>query len=301
MFQVPEPMLIPGGDAGVEIAVLDFGGRGPAILLNHANGFCAALWEPVALDLREQFRVFAMDARGHGDSTKPSGAEHYAWAALGRDVGAVARRIANEHGRLALGMGHSFGGTCLALASREDSALFERILLVDPPYPPPRAQREAGFGRGNAMAEGARRRKRRFPDRQAARERWSGRSMFASWTPRAVELYVAFGLKESADGGVALKCPAEVEATLFEGGVDCDLADRPNELETRLRFLWAKGGNASREHFESLAAELPNADVEAVDAGHLVLMERPELVTEAALRFTSASEGRVSSSPSSLR
>ena len=44
---------VPGGDSGVEIAVLDFGGRGPAALLHHATGFCAALWAPVAERLGE--------------------------------------------------------------------------------------------------------------------------------------------------------------------------------------------------------------------------------------------------------
>ncbi len=291
---------VPGGDPGIEIGLLDFGGQGPPVLLNHANGFCGALWEPVALALRERFRVYAMDARGHGASSKPSGAAHYAWEALGRDAAAVAAWVAERHGPLALAAGHSFGGTCLALAARLRPELFGRLLLVDSPYPPRRDRMRLAPDRGGSLAEGARRRKHRFASREAARERWASRPMFASWTPRALELYAEFGLVEADDGGVTLACPPEIEATLFEGLPGVDLGDHPERLRLPMRFLWARHGNAPREHFELLAADLPQADVETIDAGHLVLMEDPELLLDALLRFSAPSEARAASSPSSL-
>jgi pimeloyl-ACP methyl ester carboxylesterase len=289
-------LRLPGGAPGIEIAVLDFGGSGAPVLLNHANGFCAALWAPVAEALRAHFRVFAMDARGHGDSSKPAGAEAYAWGELGRDASAVADRIAEEHGPLALGLGHSFGGTCLALAASEDATRFERLMLIDPPFPPRREVREQWPGRGNEMADGARRRRNGWPDRSAARERWAGRPLFEHWTPRALDLYAAEGLADCAAGGVELKCPPEIEATIFEGAMQMDLADRPETLMLPLRFLWASQGHMPREHFEALAASMPDADVRAVAAGHLMLMEAPELVIEETLRFSLPPAARAASS-----
>ena len=51
-------------------------------------------------------------------------------------------------------------------------------------------------------------------------------------------------------------------------------------------FLWAREGNFPRSVYETLAASMPSAIVEDVDAGHLVPMERPDLVIAAVGRFS---------------
>jgi len=104
--------------SSIEIALLDWGGDGPLALLHHANGFCAGVWGLVAERLRGHYRVIAMDARGHGDSSKPKGADCYHWELFGRDLLGVAEALAAEHpdGRIALGLGHSFGGIALLMA-----------------------------------------------------------------------------------------------------------------------------------------------------------------------------------------
>jgi pimeloyl-ACP methyl ester carboxylesterase len=147
--------------SGVEIALLDWGGDGPLALLHHANGFCAATWALVAERLRPHFRVVAMDARGHGHSTKLADETAYAWPRFGEDAAAVARSLAADHpdGRIALGLGHSFGGTSLMLASAEVPDLFERLVLVDPVLPPPVVVETSidptRAERGRGLAEGA--------------------------------------------------------------------------------------------------------------------------------------------------
>ena len=90
---------LPLPDRGVEIALLDWGGDGPLALLHHANGFCKGTLALVAAPLRPHFRVVAMDARGHGDSTPGSGDDPYAWAAFAGDIAAAAR-IAQARGAM---------------------------------------------------------------------------------------------------------------------------------------------------------------------------------------------------------
>ena len=90
--------------------------------------------------------------------------------------------------------------------------------------------------------------------------------MFATWTDRALALYAECGLVDAPDGGVELACPPAVEADLFDGLVDCDLGDHPERLALPMRFLWAEAGNQPRAHFEGIAAALPDADVESIDA-----------------------------------
>jgi pimeloyl-ACP methyl ester carboxylesterase len=51
-------------------------------------------------------------------------------------------------------------------------------------------------------------------------------------------------------------------------------------------MLWAQHGDFPRAVFADYAARMSNARIQDVDAGHLVPMERPELVIDAVLAFT---------------
>jgi pimeloyl-ACP methyl ester carboxylesterase len=281
---------LPLPDAGVEIALLDWGGEGPLALLHHANGFCAALWTEVADELRHHYRVVAMDARGHGDSSKPTGDDAYLWHRFGDDARAVATALAAEHpdGRIALALGHSFGGTSLMLAASQEPALFDRLVMVDPVMKPPRGalspdpERE---NRAGELADRARRRRQVFESRQAASESWREKAMFATWTQRAFDLYLAEGLADRPDGSVQLKCPGEVEGAIFAAGPDFDFWEVASRVKTPALLLWAERGDFPRAVYESVARRMADAEVRAVAAGHLVPMERPDLVVDAVLDF----------------
>jgi pimeloyl-ACP methyl ester carboxylesterase len=276
---------LPG--RGVEIALLDWGGSGPLALLHHANGFCAGVWGLVAESLRDRFRVVAMDARGHGDSTAPAGREAYRWEHFALDAAEVAARLGAEHGRIAVGLGHSFGGTALLGAAARRPELFERLVLVDPIFPPTPGPKGDGRRRAHTspLAEGARKRREIWPSREQARARWVGKDLFTDWDPRALDLYLAEGLRDRDDSGVELKCAGETEATIFESSAEIDVFAIAARVTTPVLIQRAARGQFSREHFEAVAAAMADARVVDVDAGHLVPMERPELVCEAVLAF----------------
>jgi pimeloyl-ACP methyl ester carboxylesterase len=273
---------------GVELALLDWGGAGPLALLHHANGFCAGVWGLVAAKLCGRYRVIALDARGHGDSSRPEGDAAYQWERFPEDVVALAEHLVGEleRPRVALGLGHSFGGTALLGAASRRPDLFERLVLVDPVTPPPPASAAARLRRPhtNALAAGARRRTHIFASREDARARWARRSLFAACDPRALDLYAVHGLRERPDGRVELKCPGAVEAAIFESA-SIDVAAWARGVRAPTLFLWAKRGNFSRATYEKLAASMPAGAVEDVDAGHLVPLERPDLVVDAVERF----------------
>lgn len=279
--------------SGVEIALLDWGGDGPLALLHHANGFCAGVWGLVADALRDSFRVVAMDARGHGDSSRPTGPRAFAWDRFVEDLVDVAVQLAAERGEtsVALGLGHSFGGTSLLAASARRPGLFGRLVLVDPVTLPPAAGLDSRrLERSSSLAEGARRRQQRFASREQARQRWAGRPLFARFDPRALDLYAVHGLRELPEGGVALKCPGDVEAAIFSTGPLDVFALAPRVVVPTL-LLWARQGNFPRSVYQALADRMPAAHVEDVDAGHLVPMERPELVVAALRRFCAEASG----------
>jgi len=277
-------------ERGVEIALLDWGGTGPLALFHHANGFCAATLDLVARPLRGHFRVIGMDARGHGDSSKPSAAGAYQWREFGADLAAVARVLAAEAGgRIALGLGHSFGGTSMLLAAAHEPELFERLVLVDPVLHAPRAAESWDpdrLARAGSLVERASRRRTVFPNREAARESWRDKEMFATWDPRAFDLYLAEAMADRPDGQVELKCTPETEAAVYSTGPSSDVWARVEKLAVPTLLLWARDGDFPRSLFDDYAARLLNARVEEVDAGHLLPMERPEIVVDAVLAFT---------------
>jgi pimeloyl-ACP methyl ester carboxylesterase len=261
-------------DGRLELSLLDWGGSGPPALLHHANGFCAALWAPVAEKLSQRFRVFGMDARGHGDSDKPPpDPANYRWRQFGADAQAVAEALAERHGPLALGLGHSFGGTALAMAATERAGLFERLMLLDPIIFPSDPELRARISRSNVLAEGARRRRDVWNSRAEAREKWAAKDMFACWEPAALDLYVEEGLAPRADGKLQLKCPREVEATIFEANVSVDVISSLPKLETPVSLVHAINGNFPREHFELIAASMQHAVLIEAPTGHFVPME----------------------------
>jgi pimeloyl-ACP methyl ester carboxylesterase len=274
----------PGADPGVELAYLDWGGSGPLVVFLHANGFCAATWAPIAARLRRRFRVIALEARGHGDSTSvPPDADGraYAWATLAGDVGHALAAILDRtgHDRIALAVGHSMGGALLTADALAKPGRFERLLLCDPVLIPPAARPvENGVRRPNPLAVSTRKRRDRFPSAAEAYAHCRSRALYAGFTPEALALYVGLGMRELDSGELALKCDREVEAAIFDQGGTLDLMPEIGSLTAELSILHAARSHFSLPYYQELVRRAPRASVESVDGDHLFPMETPELV-----------------------
>lgn len=272
---------------GIEIAAIDFGGDGPLALLHHANGFCAGVWGLVVERLQPRLRMIAIDARGHGDSSKPRDPEAYRWDHFAGDLVEVADQVLARFAapRFALGLGHSFGGTATLVAAARRPDLFERLVLVDPVIPPPPSVDipEARRAHVNTLADAARARAMVRPSRADAVRAWSTRKFFSRWDPRALALYAADGLFDRPDGQVEHKCPGEIEAMIFEQSGSLDVASHASQVQAPTLFLRARYGDFPLALYQALAAKMRDGCVEEVDAGHLMPMERPDLVADATL------------------
>ena len=275
---------------GATLSLLEWGDPAlPLALFSHANGFCAALWAEVAEALQQRFHVVAVDARGQGHSPEPPGgvsSQTISWQALRDDLVELSRRLLAETGqsRVALGVGHSIGGTLtLAAAAALAPGRFDALLALDPVILPPR---RVASGPENMLAAGARRRRAVFASRESARAGFAGKPFFANWTERALDLYVDFGLEPSLspdaeEGEVVLRCSPETEASVFESSIDFDIVDEVARIDVPAGILWAAGGQFPREVHAGLAERMPLGWIQDADAGHLILMEKPGLVLEA--------------------
>lgn len=267
-----------GGD--IEIAVDDYGGDGPLVLLHHAVGFCAGVWTETVQQLGSHAHVFALDARGHGRSSKPRDPSAYSWALVAADLCAVAQSLSARFGRrIALAVGHSFGGACTLAAAAQAPDSFERVIALDPVVI--RRARESSLDPSAPTRRGpsavSRFRRAVFPSFDAALESWQPKALFQSWHPAVLRAYVDHGLVAREDGQVELRCQPEIEAAVFQGGRGLDLFPLAPQISAPAHIYWAEHGSFSIETYRALASLMPRATVSTVPTGHLVPMERPDL------------------------
>ena len=225
---------------GVEIAVVHLGGTGDPVLFAHATGFCATVWRPVVRELEALGGIgscWAIDARGHGHSTRPSDGNFH-WDGTATDVLAAIDAVEARSGTASdgsaaagtprwRGVGHSMGGAALLLAEARRPATFGSLWLYEPiVFPPSEISNEGGA----ALAAGAARRRSGFESAGAARANYASKPPMASFDPAALDGYLERGLVTDEDGpGVRLSCRPEDESqTYLMGGRHSawhDLAD----------------------------------------------------------------------------
>jgi len=267
-------------------------GNRPPIVLLHATGFLARLWQPVAEALAERLDVYAYDTRGHGDSDKPvpgvksreSGDKDgpYHWQNLVDDLRGFCDVLDLRGVPIA---GHSSGGAAAACLAATHPEYVSRLVLFEPiifpaAFVPPE-------DRLNDLAEAARKRRLVWRDADEIVDAYRARPAFSRWREDVLRLYAEHGTFRREDGQVELKCPGEVEADLFDHSRSLDTWERLPEIACPALLMH---GALTPEPFPSLMAQLarriPDARLETVaEVGHLAPMERPEAVAQAILAF----------------
>lgn len=259
-------MRIPS-TKGVVLAVHDLGGDGPAFLIAHATGMCGRAYEPLAARLAERFHVYALDFRGHGDSTAPADGD-FVWAGMGADVLAVVDALGVDH---LDAMGHSMGGASLLMAEAARPALLRSVYLFEPIV----LTEEYSSERTSVMSDAARRRRSVFPSRAEAMWRYASRPPLSTLRADALAAYVEHGFADNPDGSVRLKCEPESEARTFECETKMTL-DRVSDLDVHA-VIGVGGDEPTSTLFgEPLAQAMRNATlIRYPNLGHFGPLQDP--------------------------
>lgn len=268
---------VPSTD-GVTVVLHHLGGEGPTILFSHATGMHARVWQPVADHLTSDFRCVAVDLRGHGDSEVPDDMT-YEWTGMADDVLAVGALLDTP----VLAVGWSMGGAALAMAEMRRPGLLRAAFLFEPILFPETPARDR-----NPFADGARRRREVFADRDELAERLAGRPPFDTVTSAALRAYVDHGVVDLPDGTVRLKCRGETEARVFENHFTGALGTIDAYLPPTQVAMSGDGGRPAGLA-PQVAELMPNgALLRLDDVSHFGPMENPQLIAEAIANFFSS-------------
>jgi pimeloyl-ACP methyl ester carboxylesterase len=245
---------VPSSDH-VSVAVHDFGGTGPPLLLSHASGFHGYCYLPIADELTDRFTAYSLDYRGHGSTARPDDWD-VDWLRYGDDATAVAEAIAPTGGLV--GFGHSMGGATLLMAAARRPGLFATIIAFEPIVFPPTL--EVATARASEFPDRARRRRASFESFGAAIGHYASRPPMSSFDPDVLRLYVAHGFRPAPEG-VRLTCDPEHEARTFERSRSHDTWDRLPEIDTRVVVVASGDGDPPAMTAAQIAERLPNAEL----------------------------------------
>ncbi len=274
-------LRVPSSD-GVELAVHDLGGDGPPLLLCHATGFHGRVWGPVAAELASAWRCWALDFRGHGDSTRPASGS-FDWHGFADDVLAVVDTL-GLHDIPAVG--HSKGGTALLLAESAVPGTFSRLWCYEPVVFPPVDTRPEG---DSPLAAGAARRREVFDSFDAAIVNFASKPPLNVLRPDALDAYIRHGFAAREDGTVRLKCRAADEAEVYRMGGHNGAFARLGDVKCPVTIAAGGDGGPPSVFAPTVADTVPHGRLERFDQlGHFGPMEDPAAIADAIHRFLTA-------------
>jgi pimeloyl-ACP methyl ester carboxylesterase len=249
---------------GEPVAVHDFGGQGPALVLGHGNGLNAGMWAAALPHLRALgFHCYGIDLRGHGtcrpiDPSYPVTRDRFAG-----DVVRAVTAIASSPGDGPVAYaGHSLGGVAGILASLHRPDLFTALWVFEPVLVPD-GFRASGGGSQARLVEAARRRRMEFDSVDDAVHRLGSKPPFDRCDPVAVRGYLEIGTRPVA-GGVRLTCSSDDEARVFGSDETFDLS-RLAALESPVTVARGAGG----DQVHALPADLAPVVAAAIPGARL--------------------------------
>jgi pimeloyl-ACP methyl ester carboxylesterase len=133
----------------VRLEVLDWGGTGPAVVLLAGSGGTAHIYDDLAPQLVDRFRIIGITRRGHGASSHAADTTTYRLDPLAADIRTVLDTLGIR--RVSL-VGHSIAGAEITrfaatypdrvdklvyLDSAHDFDGYDQLLAANPSWPPP--------------------------------------------------------------------------------------------------------------------------------------------------------------------
>jgi pimeloyl-ACP methyl ester carboxylesterase len=255
------------------------------IVFSHANSFPAATYGVLFKQLRSRgFTVKAIDKFGH-DLDYPVTNN---WPHMVQQLHDFTAREVDRHGGPAHLAGHSLGGFLSLMCAARHPQLAQGVLLLDSPL----------LGGWKAHALGAmkrtqlvgsvspgrvsRRRKNRWPSRDAALEHFRHKKAFAHWDEQVLRDYVS-QCTHQEDGEAVLSFDRDIETAIYNTLPDnLDRLLRRHPVECPVAFIGGLRSEEMKQVGMAMTRQVTGGRIMMLDGSHLFPMEKP-LATAAAI------------------
>lgn len=294
-----------------KIPFLDFGSEGRVLHFAHANAYPPGSYRQFMEALRPHYRVLAMEQRPLWPQANPD--ELTSWDILADDL---IRFFEQEEMEGVIGVGHSMGGVATMYAAVKRPSLFRQLILIEPVFLLPQLLKMAAANPDAAyqlpLVQSAKRRRDRWPSRQAAFDRFRTKSVFSRFSDEALWDYVNHAVirnplsvnrKRNTEHGLpdtdhgtpnteyTLTYPREWEAQVYAYPPLHVWARIPQVRQPTLAIRGAESDTIAPEAWQLWQKLQPQAAfVEIPDVGHMLTMERPSIVAQTIIDYLQKSE-----------
>jgi pimeloyl-ACP methyl ester carboxylesterase len=256
------------------------------LIFSHANSFPAGTYTLLFKYLRARgFTVKAPEKFGH----QPQYAASNNWPNLVQQLHDFAEREVQKAGEPAFLVGHSLGGFLSVMCAARHPQLVRGVLLLDSPlvggwksHALRAAKRTPLVG---AVSPGAvsRKRKVRWPSREAALEHFQRKKAFARWDPQVLADYIAHGTHDDEDGQRVLSFDRDIETAIYNTLPDnLQRVLQRHPLRCPVSFIGGLQSEEVRQVGMTMTARVTAGRISMLDGSHLFPMEKP-LATAAAI------------------
>lgn len=261
------------------------------IVFSHANGFPAGTYRVLFEVWRAAgHAVHAVEKFGH-DPAWPVTSN---WPKL-RDQ--LVHCIEHEVGAPAVLVGHSLGGLLSLLAACRRPDLASGLVMIDSPVITGwRAHslqviKATGLVKRVSPGRVSRTRRREWPSRDAVREHFAAKAVFARWDPRVLEDYVQCGFEER-DGKTVLAFQREIETRIYDT-LPHHFGTLLHRHPPRCPVAFIAGTQSAEMRQAGIAASraLAHGRFATIEGGHLFPMEKPEETAAAVLQWVDGMAG----------
>lgn len=252
----------------------------PQLVFAHANGFPGLSYRTLLDPLAKTFDVLPLDRLGH----HPEYPVNHNWGNLVDEL----LSYLPESDTPILGVGHSLGGTLMAMAADRQPERFRGVIMLDPPLmlgPDAWAMKAAKrFGFMDRITPAGKTKGRRsvWPSREAMANSLRRRGLFRRFTPEALNDYIEAGTRLLDDGSAELTFDPRIEVEIFR-----HLPDHLSRLPRRVGVpLALVAGQESHLLTPSRVKRLKRHGlaISHVPGTHMFPMEYPEETRAAILK-----------------
>jgi pimeloyl-ACP methyl ester carboxylesterase len=257
----------------------------PSVLLLHATGFHARLWDQVVAALPPGTHVIAPDHRGHGRSARPATLAD--WTATADALLPLIDRFAD---RRLVGCGHSMGGFALSRLAAERPNAFAHLLLIDPTiFDPAHYPADMGAPIADPSEHPVARRRNAWDGAAQMVAHFAARSPYSTWDPAVLADYCTFGLVPAATGvGYELACPPALEASVYQGATRANPHAWLTRIAAPVTLIRAKTGERAGTLDFSVSPTWPALgtalgavrDEQWREHSHFIPMEAPQRLAD---------------------